>query len=558
MQQDDATSIFEERAENLPRTSLEQWTKLSDRETLAVAKLRGTGAKLLIGPRGSGKSTLMRVAYYELLDGQDTLPVYVNYAQHLALEPMFHSRSDATELFRQWVLGKVVVGTVESLDELGAEHPDDQVIASSQILVDELQTGQAPSDVEYMSPSRLTAFLNRVAKSVGRKRVVLLFDDAAHAFSARQQREFFEIFRQMKSRTIAPKAAVYPGVTSYSANMHIGHDAEMVEAWYRSDDPSFLDTMQDVLSRRLPSELLEEFTGDRHDFLRYLALASFGLPRSFLAMIQEVLEYDEDTGKHSTPTRRSAEKAVERNVDNLRQLFASTGTKIPRYSNLIAEGQRLEQSVIAALRRMNADRPVESKTITVGFRQPLASQFLQVLNLMAYAGVLRKIETQSRGSAGMFDRYEMHAGFVIAANALSLGRSPSTRDIVTALTSRSTSTLVRGRTETFLGPDYLSRCTLNLTPCLACGAPRASEDAQFCMRCGKPLTEKSLYKEILQRPVGDLPIPPKKKAALVKTQLKTIEDILLDVQFTELIKGRYIGPVWAKRIHSAAEEYVSV
>ena len=63
---------------------------------------------------------------------------------------------------------------------------------------------------------------------------------------------------------------------------------------------------------------------------------------------------------------------------------------------------------------------------------------------------------------------------------------------------------------------------------------------------------------MLQRPLSDLPIPEKKKRALSKTSLSSIQDVLLDVEFKELLRGHYIGSVWAKRIFSAAEEYVSV
>ncbi|MFI7037882.1 hypothetical protein ACIBI0_14445 [Microbispora rosea] len=552
-------SIFEARAEHLTRVELESWTALSERETKVVAKLKATGAKLLIGPRGSGKSTLMLLAYYQLLDSSDVFPVYVNYAKHLALEPIFKARPDATELFRQWVIAKVILGLHETEMSAGAVSGGPaELLDAAKAFIENLEVGVVPDDFQRVSPTQLIAHVNAYMAAAGRKRSVLLFDDAAHAFSAQQQREFFEIFRQLRTRTIAPKAAVYPGVTNYSANMHVGHDAEVLEAWYRADDPAFLETMQEVVSRRLPPEMHEEFHGDRVELLHYLALASFGMPRSFLTMIQEVLDYDEDEGSHKSPTRRRADLAIERNVSIVRTVFESTGEKIPRYSNLITEGRRLEDSFLKNLSRFNATKDVGQKTATIGVKRPLTKEFQQVVDLMAYAGIIRTLDSQSRGSAGVFERYEMHSSFIINANALSLGRSPSTRDIVNALTRRPPSALVRGRAETFLGDDYRSRCTLNLTPCSNCGAPRVSEDAQFCMRCGKPLTDKSIYHEILQRPLSDLPIPEKKKKALARTNLSSIQDVLLDVEFKELLRGHYVGPVWAKRIFSAAEEYVSV
>ncbi|MFC5940465.1 AAA family ATPase [Micromonospora harpali] len=553
-------SIFEERAENLTRGQLESWTTLSSRESKVVAKLKGTGAKLLIGPRGSGKSTLMLLAYYQLLDNNEVLPVYVNYAKHLAVEPIFKTRPDATELFRQWVLAKVVLGLHET--EISALSPSEDewvdLVASSREFVEDLEIGTVPDGAARMSPTRLISHINRCIAAAGRKRAVLFFDDAAHAFSAQQQREFFEIYRQLRTRTIAPKAAVYPGVTNYSANMHIGHDAEVLEAWYRADDPAFVESMQDVLSRRLPVQMRAEFDGDRAELLHYLALASFGLPRNFLTMIQEVLDFDEDEGSHKSPSRRHADLAVERNVAIVRSVFESTGDKIPRYLNLIAEGRRLEDAFLNHISRSNSTKPVGQKVVAVGVKRPIPKEFQQVLDLMAYAGIIRKLDSQSRGSAGVFERYEMHSGFIISSNAFSLGRNPSTRDIVTCFLRRPTAGIVRGRPEAWLGEDYRSRCTLNLTACSNCGAPRVSEDAQFCMKCGRPLSDKSIYHEILQRPLTDLPIPEKKKKALKNTNLSSVQDVLLDVEFKELLRGHYIGAKWAKKIFSAAEEYVSV
>ena len=94
-------SVFEERAEHLSPMELAEWTVYTERDAAVLLKLMGPGAKLLIGPRGSGKSTLLRTAYFRLLDDAAALPVYVNYAKSLALEPLFHRRADALQIFRQ-------------------------------------------------------------------------------------------------------------------------------------------------------------------------------------------------------------------------------------------------------------------------------------------------------------------------------------------------------------------------------------------------------------------------------------------------------------------------
>ena len=113
------SSVFEERAENLSRDELIMWSEDTTRDQSLLSKLKGPGAKLLSGPRGSGKSTLFKRAYYDLIDGGEVLVAYINYAHSLALEPLFHRSANALVFFRQWVLFKVIHGLAKAEEEAG-------------------------------------------------------------------------------------------------------------------------------------------------------------------------------------------------------------------------------------------------------------------------------------------------------------------------------------------------------------------------------------------------------------------------------------------------------
>ena len=110
-------SVFEERAEHLSATELTQWTVKSPQDARILSSLKGAGAKLLSGPRGSGKSSYLRRAYFEMLGESTTLPAYINFSKSLALEPFFHNRNDAASIFRQWVIAKIVVGLIDGIRE---------------------------------------------------------------------------------------------------------------------------------------------------------------------------------------------------------------------------------------------------------------------------------------------------------------------------------------------------------------------------------------------------------------------------------------------------------
>ena len=121
-EQDELAGVFEERAEHLSRERLENWSADFPHDSLVLRKLTGTGAKLLIGPRGSGKSTLLRRAYFSLVSSGAAMPVYVNYSKSLALEPLFHRRSDALAVFRQWVLNEDPPGRTRVRRRVGEDQ----------------------------------------------------------------------------------------------------------------------------------------------------------------------------------------------------------------------------------------------------------------------------------------------------------------------------------------------------------------------------------------------------------------------------------------------------
>jgi hypothetical protein len=554
------TAIFEERAENLNKDELCRWSAETERDRALLIKLKGSGAKLLSGPRGSGKSTLLRKAYFELVDEGQALPAYINFSRSLALEPLFHTQANAPQIFQQWVVHKIISGVLEACHELS--HP---IPASLQSLghesvqfIQRLETGQSGGiPAHLLSPSELLVLLESWSKEVGRNRCVLLLDDAAHAFSPEQQRDFFEVFRALRSRHVAAKAAVYPGITSYSPYFHVGHEAELLEAWYGPDDEAYLSTMRSVARDRLPKVLYERFEG-KTELIDFLALASFGLPRGFLNMLSFVLGVEDDPNVR--PSRRRAEQAVAIQAESVRNIFAALRGKLPRLKKFVDVGLELQRAMALALRQYNNTKtPGKEKTPVVAISDPISTEVSRILGMAEYAGVVRKVGTVSRGVKGVFHRYMLHYSIVLVENSLSLGKSYALDDAIQSLASTSAHSFVRVQVSGLLGSDYSERCTLDLAPCQKCGAARISEDARFCMRCGAELKDISIYDELTHADIDKLPLTENKISGLKKyTTLRTVQDILLDEESAQIRKVPYVGAIWSARIRTAAQEYVSV
>lgn len=548
-------SVYEERAENLSEDELLTWTVLSDAEQQIVKKLTGPGAKLISGPRGSGKSTLLKVAFFELLNSKAALPVYVNFSKALALEPLFHTSANATQLFRQWVLAKMADGMSESCKKWQVPLPSatQDTIAEAQRCIGDLESGKPTVGSISLTPSGLSELLRSVARESGVARTVLLLDDAAHAFSVQQQREFFEVFRELRSREISAKAAIYPGVTSFSPSFQVGHEAEEIQAWIRADSDSYLTSMRQIADKRFAA--LKTALGANYDELvDVLALASFGLPRGLVNMASEVV----DSIELATPVRRAVMDAIATNSDAVATQFNNIADKLPRFSNYIRLGNKLESEARLAFRSFNRNKGLTAKTATLGLSKPWNPELDRVLRFMEYAGLLRRIEDLSKGVKGSYQRYVLHYSRVIATNALFLGRAYKLAAITRALGKPLAHALIKTKPETLLGQRYEDDCTLALPPCPSCGTSRISEQQKFCMNCGTELRSASVYQELLKAPVEKLPLPDRKIQALKAAGLSSVGQLLSDESHRFRKPGSSIGPVWTKRILNVAEEFVSV
>lgn len=559
---DDLDALYTLRAEDLTEESLERLTAVMPGDESILRRLTGPGPKLLKGPRGSGKSNYLKRAYYKLQARDNVIVAYINYSQHLALEPLMLRSERALEHFRQWLIYKIIIGLDESLGKLSPR--DLRVRAQSGLkFVNELQTsiGKNPKHIpEPIAPAQLLSLIEGWCEALGRSRAVLLMDDAAHAFMQQQQREFFEVFRALRSRSVACKAAIYPGVTSYSPFFNVGHEAEEIEVWIRPDDPEYLEAMRNIFYARFPDELQ---TSVRQDLIDMAAHAAFGLPRNFLNILSDSLgdaeSEDDDQFAITAPTLRQVRAAIGENADRVRSLFEEVSRKLPRYENFVTVGLELQSSLIEEIRLTNRARKTgRAKYIGVAIAQPWDADLGQVFALLEYAGVVRRIGPVSRGR----DRYEkvqLHTSLLVAENALGLSRTPSAEDFNAALARQSADDFVRRQSGRLFTQEQAERCRLNLSPCPKCGSPRISDDAAFCFKCGTTLTEQSVYLELLSSSIESLRLTPiKLQRILEQTNLRTVQDVILDESGAQLRTVSSIGKTWSARIKARADEFVTL
>jgi hypothetical protein len=562
------TTVFVEQAEYIDPERFATITTDHPDEELILGKLSQGGAKLLTGPRGAGKTTLLLKAYARMMvPGSSSFPVYVNFKSSLKLEPLYRASANASYWFNQWLLLKIYQGLYEALERIGRESLFpliDQPKAAIDHAAGQLELGQteiSSLNVKPLDVPTLERDIGGVLTAFDRSRCVLLLDDAAHAFSPEQQRDFFDFFRQLKSRAIAPKAAIYPGVTVYSSTFHVGHDAEEIDVWVKPHSAGYIPFMKDLLRRRLPAQAFESF--DREETLtRLLCFASFGLPRSLLNMVRSF--YAEIGDESSTQAqvrldRASVLRAIHEVHQNTMSLYGSLRFKLPMYGAFIAAGETLYTRLVENVKGYNRGKDVDRQSVSVAIQRPLPPELSKLLGFFQYAGLLLPRGEVSRGEKGVFELYAVHYAALIDQNAILARKAPRLVDIVEAFERRHPHEFTRVSPRKLLGTsDASSVLPLSLPPCQVCGTPRLNESARFCASCGSPLKAVSVFESLVGKDISALPLTQTRVRRIKEhSRIKTIKDILMDHDFKQLRSVPQIGPFWAQRIHSYAEEYIA-
>jgi ABC-type iron transport system FetAB ATPase subunit len=555
--------LFVEQAEYLEDNDFDQWTVSHPDEHLIIKKLSQSGAKLITGPRGCGKTTLLIKAHKALCGApsQRTLSIYVNFKASLRLEPFYKTAANASHLFQLWLLHKIYAGLFETLHLLKKRAATDFRITkkATQQNIDALESGRADGVSENeLTATGLEEDIDKVLRSLGYRRCVLLLDDAAHAFSVEQQRDFFEFFRTIKGKSIAPKAAIYPGVTTFSPTFHVGHDAEEIDVWLRPDGPKYLPFMKELLQQRISAELWQVLINNE-TLLDLLAYASFGVPRTLLNMLRRLYSGTDGDEASIEYTRYNVFRAIRASHEATLSVFNSLAKKLPMYEKFILVGRQILDRCIAATKAYNKGKAVSSQSVMVAINKPIPAELAKVFGFFQYSGLVSPRGEQSRGEKGVFDLYVIHYAALIDSNALFAAKAINPARYVEAFSKRTSRDFARITPRRLLGnQDVGTVLVLALPPCQNCKTPRVSEAARFCLNCGAPLKAMSMFETLIQNDIEELPLTPARVRSIKQhSAIRTVKDILLDHEHRALRSIPQVGPFWAKRIYSYAEEYLA-
>jgi hypothetical protein len=558
-----ADDDFEVRADHVDEDTLREGTVTDDWFEDVYKVLVGRQLVLLVGPRGCGKTHMMRFTLLKCVeDSSHPLAIYVSFNRYLRLEPLLKVRVDATALFTTWVLGRLVLALLETTDRIDRSVSENVLkllgldLEDIQDLVGRLERGSDISVSEETRAQMLTVdavvdAIRRAAADLGRSRTVVFMDDAALTLTPDYLVEFFDVVRALKKTDVAPKCSVYPGSTEYGPRFHATHEGRIVPAWLSVDHPRYVEIMRKIGMVRYP-EGVEQISDETNEALMYTA---FGVPRAYLTLLRSIVS-------DSSSSQLAFNRAVQEHRDAKVSEYHSLERKMPRYETLIKTGAEFFGKAVDAMRTANEEltRAGRLKQLLLGIEaddfDPLTTRMVRFL---IEVGLLYEHPEVSHGEQRTYRRFTPHLAALIASRAFAGGsRAGSAATVVAALRRKNAKHPVRRKLNTLLPKSQLAALKLDLPPCTNCATARVSEQQRFCAQCGAQLSDPSTFAALMVVSVDEVTgLSEWRKKRLREHGILTIGALLAHQDpGTELRKIHRVGAKRAEQIVSAVQAHV--
>ncbi|WP_447592547.1 ORC-CDC6 family AAA ATPase [Stenotrophomonas rhizophila] len=398
----------------------------TERDRQLIAGLKSPTPFIIEGSRGTGKSFLMRVCEQEQeleLDTSKVIPVYVSFVR----SSLLNARNE--QQFQSWMLARLASRVLRTLQQHGLlaqptistrvlaggdfDHPEkktelefvaerfEESFKSPGVEVD----ASAVPDVEAFKDA-----IQDICDQFGIRRFNVLFDEAAHIFRPEQQRQFFTLFRDLRSPYMTCNAAVYPGVTSYGPSFEASHDAQIESLNRDIHSSGYREQMREIVIKQSDAaqQTLIERNGESFDAL---ALAVSGNPRLLLKTVAL-------SGRFRSSDIQSVLKDFYRNA--IWAEHSALSQRYPGHRSLIDWGRTfVETCVIPDAIKRNDQWRSEGKperTCYFWINRDAPQAAFEALRLLEYTGVITKLDAgvvATRRQIGT--RYAINMGCLAAS-----------------------------------------------------------------------------------------------------------------------------------------------
>ena len=419
---------FKIRTEDLKTEEVLSYYVKTSLDEQIIGALMSSNPIILEGSRGTGKSFLLKIAEARLHDNFERdkiLPVYVCFVK----SSLIYTKD--LQQFQHWMLARLCSRIIRQLYAYGLLAQKTQNLAA-------ISGGQEPDNVghskieeiadayedSYKHPNEVINHdeipdieqfkdtIQDMCVQLKINKILIFFDDAAHIFRPEQQRQFFTLFRDLRSPYISCNAAVYPGVTYYGEIFQKSHDATVVKINRDIMDSNYLSNMREIVTKQADSALITRIEKNSDNF-NALAYAVSGNPRILLKTVDKASKMDTNSVK---------EVLKEYYRTDIWSEHTNLGEKYAAYKRFIDWGRKfIEETVIPKTKEKNDNRinaGTEESTCTFWIHRDAPVNILEAIRFLSYTGIVQEGESgivATRRAYGT--RYSINLGCLVAPEA---------------------------------------------------------------------------------------------------------------------------------------------
>jgi len=353
-------------AEECPPESFSEFHRFTSYDEVIIRKLSAHGPVLIRGGRGSGKSALLIEAYRRMKKEATIFPVYAS----LRYLPLLQSD--------------------------GEEYIHCFCTLVSQKIRDEILERALPEEFESVGDQQsLQLALTKLSQSL-KKRVVLLFDDAAHIGREKPLEVFFDLFRTLSSSLVSCKASIYPGVTKFGVRFDVFNDSTVIDV-NRSDISSEASFFPEVIRARYPKLAERAMFSDRLlpvQFANLLGRAVVGNLRGFILACNRF----EDKARIGIP--EVTQCFLDMATDYYWPLMDEVAPKLGTYEPLLKPAREIMELIVE-----HASRPLKERMRAIAqdrvlIHRELTNHFSKIFEILEYLGFLARREASRSLKSG--------------------------------------------------------------------------------------------------------------------------------------------------------------
>lgn len=398
-----------------------------DRNILEELKMRNP--VILVGSRGVGKSFLLRVAESELLSEFNTarvFPIYVTFSK----SSLVHTNDPSQ--FQHWMLARICSSIIRSLLKSGlitSIVPSSLSILSSEaaisVKIEKTKIEQIAEafetswenpgvSVDISGLPTVETFKDAIedlCSALKINRFSIFIDEAAHIFWPEQQRQFFTLFRDLRSAYITCNAAVYPGVTAYGETFQPAHDATMLTLNRDILEKEYISNMREIVKKQADSTLMSNIVRNGQNF-SLLAYSSSGNPRVLLKTLARAPKVN---------SRQVNEVIREYYRTDIWAEHSTLAEKYPGHRKLIDWGRRfVEEVILSDLQKKNVQYIKAERNSTCFFwiHKDAPEVVKEALRLLSYTGIVTGHSTGIKATRSEIGtRYSVNLGCLFALEA---------------------------------------------------------------------------------------------------------------------------------------------